>query len=110
MQTHLAWSNPNRMQFTLIALFVAYQLLDLITTRLGLLRGIAEGNLIPALLLQTHGVGGLAVLKLGTTALLLAVILAFSVRYRRIWLAMRIINVITCVVVVSNLLQVLRIG
>ncbi|MCL5256431.1 MAG: DUF5658 family protein [Chloroflexi bacterium] len=105
---HAVWKRLDltRTQFTLVILFAATQLLDIITTRLGLQRGATEGNFIPSLILASHGQAGMYLSKLVIVCLILAVVVLLSTRYKHLWQAIRIINVITCLVVISNMVAI----
>jgi hypothetical protein len=100
----------NKLHFMLLSLFVGFQLMDAISTKIGFNYGITEANPLPALILGLHGQGAFFLTKLLISLGLLAVVILLSNRYTKVWQAVRIINVITCLVVLNNLFQAYVVG
>lgn len=85
--------------------FVLFQLLDLASTQFGLSLGIAEANGLAAQIIGAAGRPGLALFKLAITGLFLVVLLKLSVRFRRIWAAVYVADVLMTLVVAFNALN-----
>ncbi len=100
----------NKTQRILILLYVIFQLLDVVTTQAGLAAGLSEGNAIPAMILQAHGEQAFYLSKMALTLCLLGVAVSLSGKYERMWIALRLMTILTCVVVVSNLMQVIAVA
>ncbi|HBY97404.1 MAG: DUF5658 family protein [Ardenticatenaceae bacterium] len=88
--------------FYLICLWIGYNLLDVITTHIGILNGHIEANPIPALIVNLTSPMILPVYKLSMAFLWLGVVVCLARRWPRVWLALRIGNILVCGAVCWN--------
>ena len=90
-----------------LLLALALNLADVLTTHLGLARGIPEGNPIPAML---HAGGGEVAMFAAKFAVMASAILLVSLlgrRYPRLWHTFTVTNLVLLAAVLSNSAQVL---
>ncbi|HYN88280.1 MAG TPA: DUF5658 family protein [Ardenticatenaceae bacterium] len=88
---------------TYVFLWISYNLLDLITTRVGLLKGYVESNPLPALVLQLGSHASFPIYKMGVALLWLAAVIWLARSWPRVWLALRLGNVLVFAVVFWNM-------
>ena len=84
------------------ALFLVLQGLDILTTYAGLRNGAVEVNPVAAWLMATHGEAAVYALKAAIVLGVLGVVLLAQGRYRRVWLSLRLSNVLYVAVVAIN--------
>lgn len=94
-----------RQQLILVG-FLGAQLLDVITTHIGLQNGRQELNGIANSLITSHGELMVYALKLTLVALLLGLLLVVGGRKPRIWDAFLVAAWITTAAVVNNVLRI----
>lgn len=92
--------------FYLIYLWIVYNLLDVISTHIGFLNGHIEANPLPALIVSLTSPMALPVYKLTIAFLWLGVVVLLARRRPRVWLALRIGNVLVCGTVCWNFLLI----
>ncbi len=90
----------------LLVIFVFLQLLDLGLTQLGLSMGITEINGLASGVIASAGGLGLAFFKLAATFVVVLSIALLSVRYRKIWAAIYIADVLMTLVVAFNVFNI----
>jgi hypothetical protein len=88
--------------FYYIYIWVAYNLLDIITTDFGLKNGLVEANPLPNLILQNSSDLALFGSKLLLALLWLLAVVLLARRRERIWLALRIGNLLVFATVIWN--------
>ncbi len=89
-----------------VELFVLLNVWDALTTWAGISSGIPEGNPIPALLIESGGIGALVLAKMALVALLGGAVLSLP-RYRRLMYALYVGSALLAVAVLSNLSLIL---
>jgi hypothetical protein len=89
--------------FYYIYIWVTYNLLDIITTDFGLKNGLVEANPLPNLILQNHSDLALFGSKLLLASLWLMAVVVLARRRERVWLALRIGNVLVFATVIWNI-------
>ncbi len=94
-----------RRQFILVG-FIGAQVLDVITTHLGLQSGRQELNGIANILISSHGELMVYAVKLSLVGLLLGLLLMIGNRKPRIWDAYLIAAWITTAAVVNNVIRI----
>lgn len=94
-------------RFYYIVLWIAYNLMDVVTTHLGFTFGIEEGNFIPARIVALTSPYVLPVYKLGMAGLWLVAVLWLGRRYPRVMLALRLANLLVSSAVVWNTFLIL---
>ncbi len=87
--------------------FCTAQVLDVVTTHIGLSEGRRELNGVAAWLISNHGELTVYALKFSIVGLLLAFLLSIGRRRNKIWNAYLIAAWITTVAVVNNLYRIL---
>jgi hypothetical protein len=80
---------------------------DVLSTHIGLARGLPEGNPIPAMLLANGGQMAMFSGKVAVFAAVLLVVCTLGDRYPKLWHTFTALNVILLLVVVSNTAQIL---
>jgi hypothetical protein len=96
-------SKKNMHYFYYIYIWITYNLLDIITTDFGLKNGLVEANPLPNLILQNHSELALFGSKLVLASLWLLVVVLLARRREKIWLALRIGNVLVFAAVIWNI-------
>ncbi|MDA8219169.1 MAG: DUF5658 family protein [Dehalococcoidales bacterium] len=93
-------------RLSIMGLFVLLQSLDILTTYLGLRNGAREINVLPSWLLGNAGEMVMYAFKACLVLLVLTLVLSLEYRFPRIWLALRIVNVLMIFVLGLNLLAI----
>ncbi len=88
----------------MIVIWLSLNVLDLLTTLVGLRLGFREVNPIPAFILSNYGEIGLLIFKGASAAALVPVIAILGRKYPRTWIALVLGAALVGMVVVSNLL------
>ncbi len=88
-----------------LALFVALNLADTVTTHVGLAAGLSEANGLPALAYAQGGEIGLFGVKWAACALVALVVIRLT-RYPGLWRAIHVGSGLLALVVVSNIWQI----
>ncbi len=91
-----------------VVAFIGLNLLDLVSTSLGISRGLSEANLLPSLLLGVGGSPALYGFKAATVLLVVAIVMRLGPRYPRLRQTLWVSNLLLGMVVALNLLQTLR--
>jgi len=94
-------------QALILVAFCTAQVLDVVTTHIGLAGGRQELNGIAAWLIEHHGELSVYVLKLSVVAILLGVLLRYGRKRPAIWNAYLIASWITTFAVVNNIYRIL---
>lgn len=94
----------------LIAVWLALQTLDAVTTAFGLRAGLSEGNGLAASLMARYGEFGAYGLKALVTLVVLGCILLLQRRYARVWLGLKIVSVYMSFVVALNIVSLMLQG
>lgn len=92
--------------FYYVYLWLGYNLLDVITTHLGLAFGFPEGNPLPAAILKYSSPIMLPVYKLTVALLWLGLVVILARRWRRMWVSLRLANVLVFGAVFWNALLI----
>jgi hypothetical protein len=87
--------------------FVGFQLMDALTTHLGLAAQHPELNLVMAPIIATHGELAAYAVKGTAIAVLLALLMLASRRAPRVWYVYQVAAGLSAIAVVANLLQLL---
>jgi hypothetical protein len=91
-------------KYYIVAIFLALQALDVLTTYLGLRRGASEANLLPRWIMDNHGEFFMYVAKAAVVLGALLLVVALQGRVPRLWRAIQVANVVMLLVVSINLL------
>lgn len=89
-------------KLSLVIVFLTLQFGDIVTTAISFRRGAVEANALPGWLLHTWGEWGMYAFKALLVLAVLYVIIRLQYRFPRIWLSLRIINVIMVFVLLIN--------
>ncbi|MHB1131745.1 MAG: DUF5658 family protein [Chloroflexota bacterium] len=87
--------------------FLAIQSADIITTAISLRRGAMEANLLPGWILSHFGEFGMYSFKALVACFVLFTVVRLSGRFRRLWVALRIVNIVMIPVLLINLTSIL---
>ena len=90
----------------LVVLFLLLQVGDITTTALSFRRGAVEANLLPAWILRHWGELGMYLFKVVLVLMVLCAVLHLQSRFPRIWLALRVVNVVMVFVLIINLTSI----
>ncbi len=88
-----------------LLLFAMLNALDVLTTRLGLIVGIPEGNPIPAAIIASEGFETFVLVKVVLVLVVCAAPLLLP-RFHRIWMAIHLGSALIALAVANNLLQI----
>lgn len=99
--------NVSKDTFYYVYIWVAYNFLDVITTHLGFLHGFPEGNPVPAYIVGLSSPEFLPVYKLTVAFLWLGIVVWLARRWKRVWIGLRLANVLVFATVVWNILLIL---
>jgi hypothetical protein len=100
-------SHPSALDLLyIIALWIAYNILDLLTTHVGIVIGLTESNPVPAAVMQLTSYAFFPAYKLGVAFLWLVAVILLARRWPRVWLALRLGNVLVCGAVWWNVLLI----
>jgi hypothetical protein len=89
-------------KLTLVVVFLLLQFGDIVTTAISFRRGAVEANALPGWLLGNWGESGMYTTKALVVLAALYAILRLQHRFPRIWLSLRIINVVMVLVLLIN--------
>ncbi|MHB9091695.1 MAG: DUF5658 family protein [Chloroflexota bacterium] len=89
-----------------IALYLVLQGLDVLTTFVGLRRGAYEANLLPGWLIQHYGEASMYLFKVLLVLGVLFVVVCLQRPFPRVWLAVRVVNVMMVLVLAVNLMTI----
>lgn len=87
-------------------IWIVYNLLDVITTHVGILNGHVEANPLPAAIVGLSSPEMLAVYKLTAALLWLGAVALLARRWPRVWFALRLANILVFGAVFWNVLLV----
>ena len=93
--------------FYYVYIWITYNLLDVITTHLGILHGFPEGNPIPAYIVSLSSPEFLPVYKLTMALLWLGAVVWLARRWERIWIGLRLANIFVFGAVFWNALLIM---
>ena len=79
---------------------------DVVTTHIGLVGGIPEGNPLPARLLASGGESAIFGAKFGIFAAMILLICLLGGRYPKLWHVVTVVNLLLAAVVISNATQI----
>ena len=79
---------------------------DVVTTHIGLVGGIPEGNPLPARLLASGGEPAIFGAKFGVFAAIILLICLLGGRYPKLWHVVTVVNLLLIAVVISNASQI----
>ena len=99
--------NPRLNQALILAGFVGFQVMDSLTTHIGLALQHAELNHVMAPVIATQGELVAYAIKGTAVAVLLAILMLLYRQKPRVWHAYQVAAWLTAVAVVSNVLQLL---
>jgi len=99
--------NPRLNQALILAGFVGFQVMDSLTTHIGLALQHAELNHVMAPVIATQGELVAYAIKGTAVAVLLAILMLLYRQKPRVWHAYQVASWLTAVAVVSNVLQLL---
>ncbi|WEL22661.1 DUF5658 family protein [Halorhabdus sp. BNX81] len=94
------WLSLSTLSVSLWATVITASILDVLTTTVGLRRGLSEGNVLAGALVETLGVGGFVGLKLAAVAVLVTT--WYLVDEQQRYAALAGFGGVTVVVVVCN--------
>ncbi len=89
-----------------LLLFAMLNLLDVLTTRLGLVLGIPEGNPIPAAIIAGQGFETFVLVKVVLVLVVSAAPLLLP-RFHRIWMAIHFGSAVLALAIANNLVQII---
>lgn len=90
----------------LVCLFLGLQAGDILTTAISFRRGAVEANLLPGWILERWGEAGMYCFKAFLVLFVLYAVLRLQTRFPRIWLSLRIINVVMVLVLLVNMTSI----
>lgn len=90
----------------LVVLFLMLQAGDITTTAIGFRRGAVEASLLPAWILRHWGELGMYCFKVLLVLAVLYAIMRLHNRFPRIWLSLRIVNVVMVFVLLINMTSI----
>ena len=88
-----------------LALFAGLNLMDIVSTRMALAAGLAEGNKIPSMLLAAGGEEAVYLFKVAITILVIVSAIRLTPYYKRLRYGLHLANLVLALVVATNLLQ-----
>ena len=92
-----------------LTVFAGVNLLDVVSTWLGMDAGLPEGNFLPSLLISLGGIELMFLFKAAAFLLVVLAVLWLGPRFPRVWYAVYVGNVILALVVLINLSQIVSV-
>lgn len=87
--------------------FAGLNLLDVLTTWIGLQMGMIEANALAAAVMRAEGQGGMFLFKLVAALLVMNLVVQLSPRFARIWYAIYAGSGVLALVVLLNSVQII---
>lgn len=89
-----------------LLLFAMLNALDILTTRLGIVIGIREGNPIPAAIIEAGGFEAFVFVKIALVLVVCALPVLIP-RFHRVWMAIHISSAVLAIAIANNLVLII---